>query len=54
MFLNSLIRAGVSLVLASDGGPADFASNPFVNALLATTYPSNPKEPLTREQAVIA
>jgi predicted amidohydrolase YtcJ len=54
MPLSSLIRAGVPLVLASDSGPGDFHSNPFINILLASTYPSNPKEAITREQAMIA
>lgn len=54
MPINSLIRAGVPLVIASDSSPGNFHSNPFVNVLLAATYPSNPKEAITREQAVIA
>jgi predicted amidohydrolase YtcJ len=52
--LNTLIRARVPLAITSDSGPGNFHSNAFVNVLLATTYPSKPKEAITREQAVIA
>jgi predicted amidohydrolase YtcJ len=36
-------------VIGSDG-----ALNPFLNILFATTYPTNPKEAVTREQAIAA
>lgn len=47
--MRSLVDAGVPLAIGSDG-----PLNPFVNILLATTHPANPKEALTREQAVAA
>lgn len=47
--LRSLIEAGVPLALGSDG-----PLNPFLNILFATTHAVNPKEALTREQAVAA
>ena len=45
----SLIEAGIPFAFGSDG-----LLNPFLNILFATTYPSNPKEALTREQAIAA
>lgn len=50
----SLLEAGIPVVFASDSGPGDSHANPFLNILLASTHPSNPKEAITREQAVIA
>jgi hypothetical protein len=50
----SVLEAGIPLVLASDGGPGLPFLNPFLNIQLATIYPSNPKEAITREQALIA
>jgi predicted amidohydrolase YtcJ len=50
----SLLRAGIPLVLASDGAPGLPFNNPFLNIQIATTDPSNPKEAITREQAVLA
>jgi predicted amidohydrolase YtcJ len=47
--MKSLLDAGIPLALGSDG-PA----NPFLNIMAATTHPANPKEALTREQAVSA
>jgi len=47
--LRSLIEAGVPVALGSDG-----PMNPFLNIMFATTHPSNPKEAITREQAVKA
>ena len=47
--LRSLLQAGIPLALGSDG-PA----NPFLNIMLATTYPGKPQEAITREQAVTA
>jgi len=47
--LRSLLQAGITLALGSDG-PA----NPFLNIMLATTYPGKPQEAITREQAVVA
>lgn len=45
--LRSLIEAGVPVALGSDG-----PMNPFLNIMFATIHPSNPKEAITREQAV--
>jgi predicted amidohydrolase YtcJ len=50
----SLADAGIPIVIASDGGPGDSDANPFLNIQLATTHPSNPKEAISREQALIA
>jgi len=47
--LRSLLQAGIPLALGSDG-PA----NPFLNIMLATTYPGKTQEAITREQAVVA
>jgi predicted amidohydrolase YtcJ len=45
----SLITAGIPVALGSDG-----PLNPFLNIMLATTFPDRPSEAMTREQAVIA
>jgi predicted amidohydrolase YtcJ len=50
----SLADSGVPIVIASDAGPGDTEANPFLNIQLAITYPANPKEAITREQALIA
>jgi len=47
--LRSFIEAGVPIALGSDG-----PMNPFLNIMLATIHPYNPKEAITREQAVSA
>ena len=47
--LRSLLEAGVPLALGSDGPPS-----PFLNVLFASTHPANPREAITREQAVVA
>lgn len=47
--LRSLLDAGIPLALGSDG-----PINPYLNIMLASTYPGKPKEALTREQAIIA
>jgi hypothetical protein len=47
--LRSLIEAGIPVALGSDG-----PMNPFLNIMFATIHPSNPKEAITREQAVKA
>ena len=47
--MKSLIDAGVPLALGSDG-----PLNPFLNILFATTHAVNPREALSREQAVTA
>jgi len=47
--MKSLLDAGIPLALGSDG-----LINPFLNILFATTHPANPREALTREQAVAA
>lgn len=47
--MKSLLDAGIPLAIGSDG-----PMNPFLNIMAATTHPTNPKEALTREQAVTA
>jgi predicted amidohydrolase YtcJ len=47
--MKSLLDAGIPLAIGSDG-----PMNPFLNIMAAVTHPSNPKEALTREQAVTA
>jgi hypothetical protein len=47
--LRSLMEAGIPVALGSDG-----PMNPFLNIMLATIHPYNPKEAITREQAVCA
>jgi len=44
-----LIEAGIPIALGSDG-----PMNPFLNIMFATIHPYNPKEGITREQAVCA
>lgn len=47
--LRSLLEAGVHVALGSDG-----ALNPFLNIMFAVTHPTNPREALTRAQALQA
>ena len=47
--MKSLLDAGIPLAIGSDG-----PMNPFLNIMAAVTHPTNPKEALTREQAVTA
>jgi predicted amidohydrolase YtcJ len=47
--LRSLLDAGVRVAIGSDG-----AMNPFLNVMFATIHPANPKEALTRDQALAA
>jgi predicted amidohydrolase YtcJ len=50
--MRTAIAAGVPFAIGSDaGGPP---ANPFLNMMLAVANPSNPKESLTREQALLA
>jgi len=50
--MRSAIAAGIPFAIGSDaGGPP---ANPFLNMMLAVIDPSNPKEALTREQALLA
>jgi predicted amidohydrolase YtcJ len=47
--IRSLLEAGVTLAFGSDG-----PMNPYLSIMFATIHPSNPKEAITREQAVRA
>ena len=47
--MRSLVEAGVPFALGADG-----PLNPFLNMMFAVTHPSQPREALTREQAVAA
>ena len=47
--MKSLLKAGMPLAIGSDG-----ATNPFLNIMAATMHPANPKEAMTREEAVTA
>jgi len=47
--VRSLLEAGIPVALGSDG-----PLNPFLNIMLAASHPGNPKESITREQAIIA
>ncbi len=47
--MKSLLDAGIPLAIGSDG-----PMSPFLNIMAASTHPTNPKEALTREQAVTA
>jgi predicted amidohydrolase YtcJ len=49
MPMRSLVAAGIHFALGSDG-----PLNPFLNILWATQHPTNPREALTREQALVA
>jgi hypothetical protein len=50
--LKSALDAGVPLALGSDAGGD--AAGPFLNIMLAVRYDRNPREALTREQALTA
>src|SRR5215467_11052887 len=52
--LRSLLAAGVPLALSSDANGAEDVANPFLNMMIAITYPRRPDEALTREQALAA
>ncbi|HEX7139378.1 MAG TPA: amidohydrolase family protein, partial [Vicinamibacterales bacterium] len=52
--LRSLLAAGVPLALSSDANGAEAAANPFLNLMIAVSYPRRPAEALTREQALTA
>jgi predicted amidohydrolase YtcJ len=52
--LRSLLAAGISVVLASDGEAGGPELNPYLNIMIASHYPGRPQESLTRAQAVIA
>jgi len=47
--LASQLRAGIPLALGSDAEP-----QPFLDLMFATAHPDNPKEALSREEALIA
>lgn len=45
----SLMEAGIPVAIGSDG-----PNNPFLNIMFAAMHPTNPKEAVTREQAITA
>jgi hypothetical protein len=47
--LRSLLAAGIPVAIGSDG-----PMNPFLGVMFASTHPANPREAVTREQAVAA
>jgi hypothetical protein len=47
--LRSLLDSGIPVAIGTDG-----PDNPFLNIMIASTYPGKPGEALTREQAVVA
>src|SRR5215471_7890171 len=47
--MRALLDAGIPLAIGSDG-----PNNPYLNIMLASTYPGKPTQAVTREQAVIA
>jgi predicted amidohydrolase YtcJ len=47
--VKSLVEGGLPFALGSDG-----PMNPFLNMMFAVTHPNNPREALSREQAVVA
>jgi predicted amidohydrolase YtcJ len=49
MPMQSLLKADVPFALGSDG-----PLNPYLNIMFATQHPTNPREALTREQAIVA
>jgi predicted amidohydrolase YtcJ len=49
--MKSLLDHGIPVAIGSDG---EAVMNPFLNIMAAVTHPTNPKEALTREQAVTA
>jgi predicted amidohydrolase YtcJ len=52
--LRSLLAAGIPLALSSDSNSVDDTANPFLNIMIAVSYPRRPDEALTREQALRA
>ena len=54
LLFRSLIEGGIPVALGSDVIGSDGVLNPFLNILFAITYPGNPKEALTRQQAIAA
>src|SRR4029450_4570811 len=47
--MKSILKAGIPLAIGSDG-----KTNPFPHLMAASTHPTNPKEAITREEAVTA
>lgn len=52
--LRSLLEAGIRLAFSSDSLNADDTANPFLNIMLAASYPRRPDQAITREQALTA
>jgi predicted amidohydrolase YtcJ len=52
--LRSLLAAGIPLAFSSDSNDVDETANPFLNIMIAVSYPRRPDEALTREQALMA
>ncbi len=52
--LRSLLAAGIPLALSSDSNNADDTASPFLNIMIAVSYPRRPDQAITREQALTA
>ncbi len=52
--LRSLLAAGIPLALSSDSNNVDDTASPFLNIMIAVSYPRRPDQAITREQALTA
>jgi predicted amidohydrolase YtcJ len=52
--LRGLLAAGIPLALSSDSNNVDETASPFLNIMIAVSYPRRPDQTITREQALTA